>query len=341
MKRIPVIVAGPGGYTGLELLDRLLRHPGVEIVGLLSRRIEPAPISEIHPSLRGRLEMRTSRLDGGKIPKGTKAAFLCLPHGKAMEAAPRLLAAGLRVVDLSADYRLRDPARYEKAYKRPHVDRANLKRAVYGLPELEQGAIRKASLVANPGCYPTGAILALAPLLRARLADPAGIVIDSKSGVSGAGREPTGPTHFPECNESVAPYKVAGAHQHLPEMEQALSKAAGRGVRVIFTPHLVPMDRGILTTAYACLRRAASREALEALYRKAYARAPFVRLLEGEALPSTKAVAHTNYCDLAIRVQDGFALAFSAIDNLVKGASGQAIQNLNLMFGLDERAGLA
>ncbi|MEK7270782.1 MAG: N-acetyl-gamma-glutamyl-phosphate reductase [Planctomycetota bacterium] len=340
MQKIPVVVAGPSGYTALELFRLALRHPGIEVVALFSRK-EDAPIGDIHPALRGRVDLRTTILRPEAIPKGAKAAFLCLPHGTAMEAAPMFLNAGLRVIDLSSDYRLKDAAVYEKAYKRPHTDKGNLPRAVYGLPELDAaGAIRKADLLANPGCYPTASVLALAPLFAHDLADPSDVVIDAKSGVSGAGREPTAPTHFPECNESLAPYKVAGAHQHLPEIEQILSLQAKRPASVIFTPHLVPMDRGILASCYARLTKSATRESLEALYRDFYKGAKFVRILAGDALPSTKAVAHTNFCDIAVRVQHGRALVFSAIDNLAKGASGQAVQNFNLMFGLDEGAGL-
>ena len=263
--------------------------------------------------------------------------FCCLPHGASAAAAKELLPLGKKVIDLSADYRLSDPAEYAKWYGLPHIDTANLKDAVYGLPELYRDEIRFAKLIANPGCYPTSAILALAPLLEAGVISADGIIIDSKSGVSGAGRDPKPHLHYPECNENLAAYGV-GTHRHMPEIDQVLTDAAGKPVEVIFTPHLIPMDRGILSTSYAIPTGETSTEALLSLYREFYADEPFVRVLSG--LPATKAVSGSNFCDITARVVRSRVVVLSAIDNLIKGASGAAVQNFNLMCGIPETTAL-
>jgi N-acetyl-gamma-glutamyl-phosphate reductase len=332
-----VAILGGSGYTAVELMKLLLRHPHAEIVAVTSR--DPQPVADYHPSLFGRIDLRCEPFDADTLKaKGVQAAFGCLPHGTSMEAVGPLLERGIRVVDLSADYRLRDPNLYAEWYGESHQDTHNLARAVYGLPELYADEIRTAKLVANPGCYPQTAILGLAPLLAGKLIEPTGIIVDSKSGVSGAGRSPKLSAHFPECNESVSAYSV-GKHRHTPEMEQVLSDVAGGAVQVIFTPHLMPMDRGILSTMYATPTRAASEAELLAVFREFYAGKPFVRVRNG--LPATKDTAHTNYLDLTVRVVRGKVLVLAAEDNLVRGASGVAVQNFNLMFGYDERTGLA
>jgi N-acetyl-gamma-glutamyl-phosphate reductase len=254
-----------------------------------------------------------------------------------MAAVPSLLQRGLRVVDLSADYRLRDPNVYAQWYGESHGDLAHLTQAVYGLPELYGDEIADAQLVANPGCYPQTGILGLAPLLAGHHVDPRTLIVDSKSGVSGAGRSPKLHTHFPECNESVSAYSV-GKHRHTPEIEQALSDVAGEPVEVVFTPHLIPMDRGIFSTIYAVPHRPFSEAQLLELYRAYYAKAPFVRVVDH--LPATKDCSGTNFLDVTVRVVRGRVIVLACEDNLVRGASGVAVQNFNRLYGLDERTGL-
>ena len=336
MPRVKVVVLGGSGYTAVELLKILLRHPGAEVVAVTSR--DRQPVSDYHPSLSGRLDLVCESFDADALKaKGVHVAFGCLPHGASMEAVGPLLERGVRVVDLSADYRLRDPNVYAEWYGESHHDTANLAHAVYGLPELNADAIRTARLVANPGCYPQTAILGLAPLLAGKLIEPTGIIVNSLSGVSGAGRTPKLTTHFPECNENVTAYNV-GKHRHTPEMEQALAHVAGGPVQVIFTPHLAPMDRGIFSTLYATPTRPVAEAELLAVYRAFYAGKPFVRVRDG--LPATKDTAHTNFLDLTVRVVRGKVIVLAAEDNLVRGASGVAVQNFNLMTGHDETVGL-
>jgi len=254
-----------------------------------------------------------------------------------MSTLPRLLERGMRVIDLSADYRLRDPNVYAQWYGHSHEDLAHLAQAVYGVPEIYGDEIPSAQLIANPGCYPQTAILGLAPLVAGKYLDPASIIFDSKSGVTGAGRTPKLNTHFPECNESVSAYSI-GSHRHTPEIEQALSDVAGEPVQVVFTPHLMPMDRGIFSTIYATPRRPLTQEQLTELYKTYYARAPFVRVVDH--LPATKYVSGTNFLDLAVRVVRDRVVILAAEDNLVRGASGVAVQNFNRLYGLDERTAL-
>jgi N-acetyl-gamma-glutamyl-phosphate reductase len=332
-----VAILGASGYSALELIKLLLRHPNADITALTTRKTEPQPVGEVHPSLLGRLDLSLENLSAEVLAKRADFVFCCLPHGASAAAASQLLPLGKKVVDLSADYRLSDPVEYLKWYGLDHADPVNLKDAVYGLPELYRDEIRQTSLVANPGCYPTSAILALAPLLEAGVIEPEGIIIDSKSGVSGGGREPKPQFHYPECNESISAYGV-GTHRHMPEIDQILTDAAGKSVEVIFTPHLVPMDRGILSTSYAIPTRDTSTEALLSLYREFYAGEPFVRVLTG--LPATKHVFGTNFCDLTARIVRGRVVVLSAIDNLIKGASGAAVQNFNLMCGIPETTAL-
>jgi N-acetyl-gamma-glutamyl-phosphate reductase len=308
------------------------------VVAVTSRQEGTPAVAELHPSLLGRCDLRCEPFDpDGLAARGVGCAFGCLPHGASAEAVGPLLARGIRVIDLSADYRLRDPNVYREWYGSEHHDPGNLPRAVYGLPELYGDRLRGADLVANPGCYPQTAILGLAPLVANGLIETKGIIVDSKSGVSGAGRTPKLTTHFPECNENVAAYNV-GKHRHTPEIEQALTDVAGEVVEVIFTPHLIPMDRGIFTTCYAVPRRPVTEAALLGLYREWYAGKPFVRVREG--LPATKDTTGSNFLDVAVRVVRGRVVVLAAEDNLVRGASGVAVQNFTRVHGFDERAGL-
>lgn len=336
MDRVKVAILGGSGYTAVELMKLLLRHPHAGIAAVTSR--DPQPVTDHHPALLGRLDLVCEPFDPAALKaKGVQAAFGCLPHGASMAAVGPLLAAGIRVIDLSADYRLTDAATYAEWYGESHHDTANLAHAVYGLPELNADRIRPATLVANPGCYPQTAILGLAPLLAGGLIEPTGIIVNSLSGVSGAGRTPKLTTHFPECNESISAYNV-GRHRHTPEIEQALGELATGPVEVIFTPHLAPMDRGIFSTIYARPTRPVAEGHLLGLYREFYAGKPFVRVRD--TLPATKDTAHTNFLDLAVRVVRGTVVVLACEDNLVRGASGVAVQNFNLMFGFNERAGL-
>ncbi len=333
-----IAILGGSGYTAAELIKILLRHPEAEIVAVTSRHQETPHVAELHPALHGRIHHRCEPFDADRlVARGVQCAFGCLPHGVSMSMLPALLARGVRVIDLSADYRLRDPNVYAQWYGESHADLAHLAQAVYGLPELYGEEIAGAQLVANPGCYPQPAILGLAPLLAGKYIEPRSIIIDSKSGVSGAGRSPKLTTHFPECNESVSAYNV-GHHRHTPEIEQALSDVAGEPVQVIFTPHLVPMDRGILATIYAAPHRPLTQAQLLELYRAYYAQAPFVRVVDH--LPATKHTLHTNYLDLTVRVVRDRIVVLACEDNLVRGASGVAVQNFNRMYGHDERTAL-
>ncbi len=336
MDKVKVAVLGGSGYTGVELIKILLRHPGAEIVAITSRQDEH--IADLHPSLLGRLDMRCEPFSPDALQaKGTQLAFGCLPHGNSMESIPPLLDRDIRVIDLSADYRLRDVNVYQEWYKEPHQDAKNLAHAVYGLPEIYGGRLAGAKLVANPGCYPQTAILGLAPLVANKLIELTGIIIDSKSGVSGAGRTPKLNVHFPECNESVSAYAV-GTHRHTPEIEQALGDIAGEPVSVIFTPHLMPMDRGIFSTIYANPTRAVTESELVELYRGYFAGQSFVRVRT--SLPATKDTVGTNFLDLCTKVVRGKVVVLAAEDNLIRGASGVAVQNFNRVFGFDERTGL-
>jgi N-acetyl-gamma-glutamyl-phosphate reductase len=291
----------------------------------------------VHPSLVGRLDLPLEDLGPEEVGSRAACVFSCLPHCASAEIVPRVLAAGARVVDFSADYRLDDAETYREWYGHEHPDAERLGRTVYGLPELFRDAIREARLVANPGCYSTSAILPLAPLLARGLIERDDIIVDSKSGVSGAGRTPKLMTHFPECNESMSAYNV-GRHRHTPEIEQVVARHAGARPRVIFTPQLAPMDRGILSTIYAKpTRTLTERDVMDAL-RDAYAGERFVRVVDH--LPGTKDTVDTNFCDVTARVVGGRILLISCLDNLVKGAAGAAVQNFNVLFGLPETAGL-
>jgi N-acetyl-gamma-glutamyl-phosphate reductase len=338
MFMIKIAILGGTGYTACELIKILLRHPHAEIVAVTSRDEKMPAVAESHPSLAGRINLRMEPFDADKLSsKRVQCVFGCLPHGASMDAVAALLQRGMRVIDLSADYRLRDANVYAQWYGESHHDLANLATAVYGLPEIYGDEIKNATLVANPGCYPQTGILGLAPLVAGKYIHLKDIIIDAKSGVSGAGRTPKLSTHFPECNESVTAYSV-GSHRHTPEIEQTLSDIAGEPVEVIFTPQLIPMDRGIFTSIYAMPHRTFSDSQLLELYRGYYADAPFVRVTS--QIPATKDSAHTNFIDMTVRVVRGRIVVLVAEDNLVRGASGVAVQNFNRMYGHDENTAL-
>jgi N-acetyl-gamma-glutamyl-phosphate reductase len=328
-------IIGATGYTGLNLISTLTSHPNVKVTLITSNTHRGRKISDIFPSLKGVFEEILVSTDGDH--KGAcDAYFLCLPHGTSMKIARDLYDERAVIIDLSADFRFEDAAVYEKAYI-PHTARELLPHAVFGLPELYREKIRGAKLVGNPGCYPTSAILALYPLLKAGLLT-GDIFIDSKSGVSGAGREAKVGSLFCEVSEGFRAYNV-GLHRHEPEIQKEVSKLSA--LKVTFVPHLLPMNRGILTTIYSKLARSATTGDLLDLYRKTYRGEPFVRVLDEGIYPDTRFTRFSNYCDIGLKAfEDGRLVIISAIDNLIKGASGQAIQNMNVALGLEETAGL-
>ena len=337
---------GPTGYTGLDLVRILSRHPSAELTYLASHRDELPDIREVFPALTGLVDDEVAQcrpIDAGAIADEADVVFLALPHRAAMAYAPKLLDAGLRVIDLSADYRLASAELYEEVYGLEHTDPDNLADAVYGIPELNRDHLPGAMLVANPGCYPTTAALGIAPLLSHSLIKHDPILINAASGATGAGKSPSDLLHFPNQNEAYHPYGVIGGHRHQPEIEQTLSMVAGKPVHALFVPHLLPIDRGILETIY--LQPAdpdVTEDELFEAFSDAYSDEPFVRVRE--SLPNVKHVAHTNFCDLTARItKQGdrtTIVVFSATDNMIKGASGQAVQNMNAVFDLDETLGL-
>lgn len=334
-------IIGATGYTGAELVRILLAHPFVRLAGLTTQSYAGKPFWEVYPHLYKHADMVCRELDLEDLADKCDVVFTALPHGHSMPVAAEVCRRGKKLVDLGADFRFDDTATYEKWYKVGHSQQALNDRAVYGLPEIHREKISGAGIVANPGCYPTSAILGLAPLLKNGLADTGSIVIDSKSGVSGAGRNLSLTVHYCEVNDSIKAYNV-GLHRHTPEIEQELSALAGEKLVVSFTPHLTPMNRGILSTIYAGLRKSCTPGEIAGLYQDFYTGSPFVRVLPPGMLPATKSVCGSNHCDIGLVVDDrtGRVVVVSAIDNLIKGASGQAVQNMNIMFGLPEEAGL-
>lgn len=337
---IRVGIYGGSGYTGQELLRLLVGHPEAKVAAATSRRFAGVPVSEVYPALAGLTDLVYSDATPEEIAGMADFIFLALPHGVSMEFAPVFVRAGRRVVDLSADFRLREEATYEAWYGR-HTAAALLRDAVYGLPELYRERIRNAALVANPGCYPTSVILGLAPALRAGWIDPGSIVADSKSGVSGAGREPQIASLYCEVEGGFKAYKIGG-HRHTPEIEQELGLLAGKEIRITFTPHLLPVKRGILSTIYATLGKKVTAGEATSLYREFYREEPFVRISPAGQFPNLSSVVGSNCCGIGVTVDNrtGRLIVVSVIDNLIKGASGQAIQNMNLMSGLAEETGL-
>ena len=350
MKRVAIV--GASGYSGEELVRLLLSHPQAELSAVTSRQYAGQTLAQVFPKFAHHpraKELRFSEPKAELLGKQAQVVFLALPHGVAAEFAVPLLQLGCQVIDLSADFRVRSAAVYKEFYAHDHPAPELLAQAVYGLPEVYRAQIKLASLVASPGCYPTSILLPAIPLLKAGLIEPGNIIADSLSGVSGAGRKAELDYLFVECNESARPYGLP-KHRHLSEIEQELSVAAGTPVVIQFTPHLIPVNRGILTTLYLSPRKAAGDvkglgelgEKIAGCYRAAYGGEPFVRLLEGKALPDTKNVVGTNVIEIAWRLdpRTGRLIVMSAEDNLVKGASGQAVQSMNLMCGYPETAGL-
>jgi N-acetyl-gamma-glutamyl-phosphate reductase len=337
MGMIRVAIIGASGYTGAESIEILLRHSQAKLTYATALPEECGQVADVFGQFKGRCDMAIEPLDMDKLTKVADVAMCCLPHKVSMGFVPKLLAAGLKVIDFSADYRIKDAALYEKYYKTPHTDLANLKHAVYGLPELFREQVKKAKLIANPGCFPTSSTLAIAPLLKHGLVETKGIIVNSVTGSSGAGKNPSANFHFPNMNENFFPYGI-GTHRHMPEMEQIASEIGGSKVELLFQPHVGPLDRGILSTVYCRPKGGITNDDLAELYKNFYRNERFVRVLQ--AAPMLKHVAHTNYCHLYATITKGLVVCFAAIDNLVKGAAGQAIQNMNIMYGLDEAMGL-
>jgi N-acetyl-gamma-glutamyl-phosphate reductase len=341
MSKLRVAICGGSGYTGSELLRLLLWHPRVEVSAVTSERSAGMSPADIYPHHAAFSHLKFVPLDKKMLLRKADLFFMALPHGASQEAVDFFFRKGRKVLDLSADYRLRNHLVYEQWYRTPHKFAKTLGHAVYGLPELHRKRIKGASLVAVPGCYPTGAILGLYPGVKAGVVDTATIIVDSKSGVSGAGRKAEIGLSFPEVNEGFKAYGV-GVHRHTPEMEQELSLLADRPIAINFTPHLLPINRGMLTTIYARLRKRGDAEMLYDIYRKAYSTEPFVRLLKPGDFPDLKHVKGTNICEIGLLLNERTStiIIVTAIDNLVKGASGQAVQCMNIMMGYKEKTSL-
>jgi N-acetyl-gamma-glutamyl-phosphate reductase len=333
-------IVGATGYTGVELLRLLLLHPEVEVTALTSQKYAGVPIDQAFPSLMKHLELKCEELNIDQIAEKTDFIFTAVPHKTAMETVPLFYQKGKRVVDLSADFRFKDPEVYERWYQK-HTCVDLLPESVYGLPELHREEIKNAKIVGNPGCYPTGALIGLIPLIKDGMISYENIVIDSKSGVSGAGRDVVLGSLFCEVNEGVKAYKIFD-HRHLPEIEQELGQLAQKKITVTFVPHLIPMDRGILTTIYVKLNKKMKSEDVLNTFQEYYRGEPFIRIYPKGKIPNTKDVRGSNYCDIGVIVNesDNRGVVVTAIDNLVKGASGQAVQNMNIMLGYPETMGL-
>ncbi|MFC1646082.1 N-acetyl-gamma-glutamyl-phosphate reductase [Candidatus Omnitrophota bacterium] len=337
---IKVGIIGATGYTGEELIKILIRHPHVRLTYLAAKIDKEQPIDEIFPYLKSRLSLKCEILDIQQAISKSDLFFLALPHTVSFKIAPILSNHKKRVIDLSADYRIKNGNVYKEWYKAVHKDKVNLKKSVYGLPELYREDIKKADLIANPGCYPTAAILSICPAVVSDVVDYDSIIIDAKSGVTGAGRKASMSFFYSEINEGLKAYKI-DSHQHMPEINQELSKLAGKKVNVTFCPHLAPMDRGILETIYLRLKKKIALTQVSKIYKRFYKTEPFVRILDSEPY-STKSVVGTNFCDIGFKMkEDGkLLIVISTIDNLLKGAAGQAVQNMNIMCGFPEESGL-
>lgn len=336
-KTVNVGIVGATGYTALELMKLLLRHPHANVVKVTSRDESRPHIGEVHPSLRERIDLHCEPLDLESFSQGVDCAFCCLPHAASAAVVGALLDSGLKVVDFSADYRLNDVASFEKWYGVKHPDAERVGQVAYGIPELFRDDIAAASLVANPGCFPSSAILPLAPLFKHGLIQSDPVIVDSKTGVSGAGRKANLKFHYPECNESTMAYGV-GTHRHMPEIDQILNRFCGSETNTVFTPHLVPMDRGILSTIYVQGKGDCTEDQMMNCLNEFYRDEPFVRVTR--QIPATKDVSGTNYCDITVKSCRGTFVIVSALDNMIKGASGAAVQNFNVMHGFDETLGL-
>ncbi len=338
MHRVGVV--GATGYAGAELVRILAGHPQIELTVLTSRQYAGVRFDQVYPAMFNVVDQTCEALEMERLCDRADTVFMALPHKLPMALVPDLVQRGKRVIDLSADFRFQNADLYEAVYQ-PHTAREWLKQAVYGLSEVYTDQIKAATLIGNPGCYPTSVLLPLIPLLQARLIEPNAIIADSKSGVSGAGRSPSLTTHYCEVNESFKAYKVA-VHRHNPEMNEALSRAAGESVAITFVPHLVPMTRGMLTTLYTVPLDGTDLAKVSDCLQSFYAGRPFVRICPDDRLPDTLQVRGTNYCDIGFRIDAtcNRLIMISAIDNLVKGAAGQAVQNMNIMLGLEETTGL-
>jgi N-acetyl-gamma-glutamyl-phosphate reductase len=337
---LKVSIVGATGYTGAELVKILLKHPQVEIETITSQSFAGKKISEVYPWLSTDLVCQSLNVE--RIASLSSFIFTALPHGVSMEVVGKLYLRDKKIVDLSADFRLDHPLVYERWYGVAHKEKGLLKQAVYGLPELYREEIKRTRLVANPGCYPTSAILSLAPLLSGNLIKEESIIVDSKSGVTGAGRKPSLKTHFPEVNENLSAYQV-GCHRHIPEIEQELAKLAQREIKITFIPHLVPLNRGILSTCYADLKGSLKLKDLVKVFEDFYREEPFVEILPQGCFPEVKHVANSNRCQIGLTVDEkrDCVIIISTIDNLGKGASSQAVQNMNIMCGFEETMGLS
>ncbi len=338
MKKIAIV--GATGYTGIELVRILLNHPQIQITHVTSEKNAGEPFSKVFPAFQNLLDLKLESFEGKQTSQKAELAFVCLPHHSAQKAVKELLDLGLIVIDLSADFRLKSQKVYEEWYGK-HDSPQLLKEAAYGLPELFRDQIKGKKLIANPGCYPTGAALALAPLIKNQLVKLDSFIIDSKSGTSGAGRSASTDILFSEVNEGFKAYKV-GAHRHSPEIEQTLSSLSGSEIQVTFTPHLLPLDRGILSTTYSQSSKKIENEELHLIFQKFYENEYFVRVKPLGSFPNVKDVRGTNFCDIGVHIEkkNGRIIIISAIDNLTKGASGQAVQNMNILFGFEEALGL-
>jgi len=334
---VRVAIIGASGYTGADALEIILRHPQAEATYLTALPEECGHISDLFGQFKGRIDLPVEPLDLDILASKADVVLCCLPHKVSMGFVPQLLKAGCKVVDFSADYRIKDTAVYEEFYQVEHTDHENLQDAVYGLPELYRSDISRTNLVANPGCFPTTAMLAAAPLLKEGLVKTDGIVVNSVTGISGAGKNPNALFHYPNMNENLFAYGI-GVHRHMPEMEQIAADVAGSAVSILFQPHAGPFDRGILSTLYFEPNTEVKAEQLSSLFNDFYRDERFVQICP--ASPNLKHVARTNYCHIFPTCVKGRIVVFSAIDNLVKGASGQAIQNMNILFGLEESLGL-
>jgi N-acetyl-gamma-glutamyl-phosphate reductase len=338
---IKAAIVGIGGYTGEELLKILSKHPRVKIAALCARsESETRELKDVYPQF-AHLGLKVEPFDAKKTASLCDVVFLALPHAAAFEAAAPLLEAGVKVIDLSADFRIKNLQTYEKWYKVKHTAEKYIKEAVYGLSELYAGDIKNARLIANPGCYPTSVLLAAAPAVKSGIIDLPSMVIDSKSAISGAGRK-SAKEYFEKEHPNFRAYKPGGAHRHIPEIEQELSLLYGKDVTVSFTPHIIPVERGMFSTVYAGLKKKVSETEILNEYARFYEGKIFVKILSGDAVPSIAGVVNTNYCEIGIKIDEraNRLIILSAIDNLVKGASGQAVQNMNIMFGLPETEGL-
>ncbi|MDK2985244.1 MAG: N-acetyl-gamma-glutamyl-phosphate reductase [Clostridia bacterium] len=334
-------VIGATGFSGIELVRLLAEHPQVEISILTSQTYAGMNISEVYPHLSGKVDCILSDLDPEQVVAESDVIFVALPHGHSAGVVKEAYNQGKKIIDLGADFRLKSAEDYENWYKTEHTAQELLKKAVYGLPEVNRTKIKDAGIVANPGCYPTSVILALMPALKENLIVTNDIVIDSKSGVSGAGRKAKVGMLYSICNESISAYGVA-SHRHTPEIEQELTNIAGEKVNLLFTPHLTPMTRGILSTVYVKLKKTLSLEEVRGIYEEAYQDEYFVKVLKPGIWPGTKLVAGTNNCfiNLTLDERTGRLVVVSVIDNLIKGAAGQAVQNMNILFALEEKTGL-